>query len=114
MRCPLCNEKLREVNRRGVHMDVCPECRGSWIDGSEVERLFAVTGMRQPETEERAQLVRADASIRDGVRKHDEDRRHHEDRDDDEPERSDGAGRKARRGGFLGNLMDMVGGGETD
>lgn len=40
MRCPLCGVPMREVNRRGVKIDVCPECRGVWLDGGELERLL--------------------------------------------------------------------------
>ncbi|MFZ5813716.1 MAG: zf-TFIIB domain-containing protein [Bacillota bacterium] len=32
---------MREVDRRGVRIDVCPECRGVWLDGGELEKLLA-------------------------------------------------------------------------
>ena len=41
MRCPLCNVSMREVPRRGVKIDVCPECRGVWLDAGEMEKLLA-------------------------------------------------------------------------
>ena len=41
MRCPLCNVAMREVPRRGVRIDVCPECRGVWLDAGELEKLLA-------------------------------------------------------------------------
>lgn len=41
MRCPLCNVAMREVPRRGVKIDVCPECRGVWLDAGEMEKLLA-------------------------------------------------------------------------
>jgi Zn-finger nucleic acid-binding protein len=40
MRCPMCNVPMREVNRRGVLIDVCPECRGVWLDGGELDKLL--------------------------------------------------------------------------
>jgi Zn-finger nucleic acid-binding protein len=40
MRCPLCNVKMREVPRRGVKIDVCPECRGVWLDAGEMEKML--------------------------------------------------------------------------
>ncbi len=40
MRCPLCNVPMREVRRRGVKIDVCPECRGVWLDAGELERML--------------------------------------------------------------------------
>lgn len=41
MRCPLCDVQMREVERRGVMIDVCPECRGVWLDRGELEKLLA-------------------------------------------------------------------------
>ena len=41
MRCPLCGVPMREVPRRGVKIDVCPECRGVWLDSGELEKLLA-------------------------------------------------------------------------
>ena len=41
MRCPLCDVPMREVERRGVTIDVCPECRGVWLDRGELEKLLA-------------------------------------------------------------------------
>ena len=46
MRCPLCDVSMREVERRGVRIDVCPECRGIWLDRGELEKLLAA----EPET----------------------------------------------------------------
>jgi Zn-finger nucleic acid-binding protein len=41
VRCPLCNVPMREVDRRSVRIDVCPECRGVWLDGGELEKLLS-------------------------------------------------------------------------
>lgn len=41
MRCPMCQVKMREVPRRGIMIDVCPECRGVWLDAGELEKLVA-------------------------------------------------------------------------
>ncbi|MBP2018181.1 Zn-finger nucleic acid-binding protein [Symbiobacterium terraclitae] len=41
MRCPLCNVPMREVERRGVRLDVCTECHGVWLDGGELDKLLA-------------------------------------------------------------------------
>ncbi len=32
---------MREVVRRGVQIDVCPECRGVWLDRGELDKLLA-------------------------------------------------------------------------
>ncbi|MCS7197906.1 MAG: zf-TFIIB domain-containing protein [Candidatus Bipolaricaulota bacterium] len=40
MRCPLCDVSMREVERRGVRIDICPDCRGVWLDRGELEKLL--------------------------------------------------------------------------
>jgi Zn-finger nucleic acid-binding protein len=42
MKCPRCeNSVLDERERDGVTVDVCRECRGVWLDRSELERIVA-------------------------------------------------------------------------
>lgn len=40
--CPSCNAGMQEVNRNGVHLDVCVQCRGVWLDRGELEKLLEV------------------------------------------------------------------------
>jgi len=47
LRCPLCDVKMKEVERRGVMIDVCPECKGIWLDKGELERLLALEDQEQ-------------------------------------------------------------------
>ena len=39
--CPNCQVGMREVERRGVLIDVCPQCGGVWLDKGELEKLLA-------------------------------------------------------------------------
>lgn len=39
--CPNCSSAMTEISRRGVFVDVCPNCRGVWLDGGELEKLLA-------------------------------------------------------------------------
>lgn len=42
MRCPLCRDTDLEPRfSRGIEVDVCPRCRGLWLDRGELERLLA-------------------------------------------------------------------------
>jgi Zn-finger nucleic acid-binding protein len=38
---------MKEVERRGVMIDVCPECKGIWLDKGELERLLALERQEQ-------------------------------------------------------------------
>ena len=49
MRCPLCEVSMKEVERRGVRIDVCPECKGVWLDRGELEKLLATAAAHEEE-----------------------------------------------------------------
>lgn len=39
MRCPKCGMDLREITVRGVQVDRCFSCNGTWLDAGELEKL---------------------------------------------------------------------------
>jgi Zn-finger nucleic acid-binding protein len=39
LRCPNCDGKMREVERRGVVIDICTDCRGVFLDRGELDAL---------------------------------------------------------------------------
>lgn len=42
MNCPVCdNSRLREVEKNGILIDVCPTCKGVWLDRGELEKLMS-------------------------------------------------------------------------
>ena len=50
MYCPVCDQvKMREVEKHGVLIDVCPSCKGVWLDRGELEKLMeSAREIRQP------------------------------------------------------------------
>jgi Zn-finger nucleic acid-binding protein len=41
MKCPVCHEvRMKEVDKNGIHIDVCPDCKGVWLDRGELEKLL--------------------------------------------------------------------------
>ena len=41
MNCPVCeNTRMREVEKNGILIDVCPDCKGVWLDRGELEKLL--------------------------------------------------------------------------
>lgn len=40
--CPNCDGSMRAVQRAGVEFDMCPRCRGVWLDRGELEKLMAL------------------------------------------------------------------------
>lgn len=39
--CPNDNSSMQTVDRSGVQFDMCPTCRGVWLDRGELEKLMA-------------------------------------------------------------------------
>jgi uncharacterized protein len=39
MTCPSCGASLVELDRSGVRIDACRNCRGVWLDRGELERI---------------------------------------------------------------------------
>ncbi len=37
-RCPVCGVEMFETIKYGVEIDVCPKCRGVWLDRGELEK----------------------------------------------------------------------------
>jgi uncharacterized protein len=106
--CPVDNAQLMEINKSGVMIDVCPECKGVWLDRGELEKILSITkeleaefnrdqqpvGSRAPERESYREDSRYDARDDRGNRYRDD--------DDDDDERS----RRGKRGG-LGRIFDI-------
>jgi hypothetical protein len=41
MRCPKCGQSLATEHYGTVEIDVCPSCRGLWLDANELETILA-------------------------------------------------------------------------
>ena len=44
MHCPKCGHKLVEEKHGSVEVDLCPSCRGVWLDLNELESIVANEG----------------------------------------------------------------------
>lgn len=51
--CPNCNTSMQNVQRSGVELDICPDCRGVWLDRGELEKLLSA-GREQVQEDGRA------------------------------------------------------------
>ena len=46
--CPNDNCAMQSVQRSGVEFDICPTCRGVWLDRGELEKLLSVARDENP------------------------------------------------------------------
>ena len=108
MHCPRCDvEVLEERERDGVTVDVCPKCRGVWLDRGELEKIIA-RAAREPDPWD-GRPTRAPGAAGGGRWQRDDERitDRHEDRrrrrDDDDDDDDD----DRRGGGFFGSLRNL-------
>lgn len=40
LKCPLCKEDMQEISKYNVVVDICPNCRGVWLDRGEMEKII--------------------------------------------------------------------------
>ncbi len=45
MHCPKCGQKLAPENYGKVEVDVCPSCKGMWLDAQELEQIVQKTNI---------------------------------------------------------------------
>jgi uncharacterized protein len=121
MHCPVCDEKLREVEKSGVSVDICPGCKGIWLDRGELEKLIEMSQSEGNYSDSRESQDRRRQSVddadqprcnhrQDGHSDHDRGDKH----DDDHSEKRDkdghdtqGYGRPKKKGSWL---ADIIGG----
>jgi hypothetical protein len=46
MHCPKCGQKLATEHHGSVKIDLCPSCRGLWLDANELETIVASESKR--------------------------------------------------------------------
>lgn len=68
MQCPVCGESLREKTRSGVTIDICPGCKGVWLDRGELDKLLTMECEETPKTAEQPALSVSSYPLRDEYR----------------------------------------------
>ena len=49
MDCPVCKtERLSMMERQGIEIDYCPQCRGVWLDRGELDKLIERSAAMTP------------------------------------------------------------------
>ena len=58
--CPNCNTSMQAVQRTGVELDMCPQCRGVWLDRGELEKILSSAKEAEAEQAQVAQRFERD------------------------------------------------------
>lgn len=113
MNCPVCDAKLRAVEKHGVEVDICPDCKGVWLDRGELEKLLELASTDGPVQQRAPERPVERAQVRDDHDHHDSDRDRDRERERDHARGYDQHGSKPRKkGSWLTDILGAVGGGE--
>jgi uncharacterized protein len=119
--CPRDGASLVEVNKSGVQIDVCPECKGVWLDRGELEKILQITRdlerefadpprvqTPQPIAAQPAARFEGQGDARPEYRdaRGNDSRGYRRDDDDDDDYERDGYGKRKRKSG-LSKLFDI-------
>ena len=103
MECPVCGDKLREIQKHGVEVDICPGCKGVWLDKGELEKILELADAGGPGAERAEDRARTDDRAYDDDRRAGGDRRPVAYRDDYKSQK------RRKKGGWLGDLLEGFG-----
>jgi Zn-finger nucleic acid-binding protein len=102
--CPVCDAKLREVEKHGVEVDICPDCKGIWLDRGELDKILQMTRNGGPISDVETRRV-PDARWDVDESQHDHPR--YRKRDGHHEQYSS---RRERRGSWLAEIFESFGG----
>lgn len=100
--CPNCQANMQALNRAGVEFDMCPTCRGVWLDRGELEKIIQSGRSSEPAMPAAAPAYVQRSPAPDRYREHGEQGEYGERGD---RERVSGDGRHRRKRGF--DLFDI-------
>ena len=98
--CPNCDGSMQAVQRAGVEFDMCPRCRGVWLDRGELEKLMAL------EREETPAIYGQPRPYSRPDHHHDDQRPTGYRRDDDDDRRAGAYGHKKKKRFDLFDIFD--------
>lgn len=100
MQCPVCQTTLKIVDRQGIEIDYCPQCRGVWLDRGELDKLI-----------ERSMQAENQYRDRPPAQYREDEREYRYDDDDDYKHRSSGQypHEKPKRKSSLSEIFDIFG-----
>jgi Zn-finger nucleic acid-binding protein len=105
LRCPTDGSRLVELERSGILLDACPECRGVWLDRGELDNILererrVTSGVRDDDDDFFEEMGGQRSRPRE--ERHREDRRYEDRRYEDDRYR-----KKKKRRSMLEDLFDF-------
>ena len=111
MQCPVCDERMKTIIRAEVEIDICPACKGIWLERGELDKLLEQEGGQSTPAADRARKPEHTRESEHHDHDHDHDQGHGSEERRVESER--GAQPK-RKGSWLGDILGGLGEGGGD
>ena len=111
MMCPVCDAKMRTIEKHGVEVDICPDCKGVWLDRGELDKIIQMTSDDNPKPRVERE---SEADHRKEFRDNDNRERHYDDdhRRDESSRTGHETGKSRKRESLLSDIFGMFGGGD--
>lgn len=119
MVCPVCDTKMKAIEKLGVEIDICPDCKGVWLDRGELDKIIEMVNQdsssySEPSRESYRKEERREPEFkeRETHRDYDEDSHRSSDRHKEEI-KYDKNGRPVRKKeSIISDIFGMFGGGD--
>ena len=109
MNCPVCDAKLRPIEKYGVEVDICPDCKGVWLDRGELDKILEMAAAESPTAQPSSDTREASRSPRD-EEDHHRDRPQHDDHREHGPDLDPRTGKPRRKSSWLSDILGGLGG----
>lgn len=96
---PIDGSPMRQINRYGIEIDVCPTTGGIWLDKGELEKLIAI--IKEDAMNDNSSIGRANSG------NHREASKHYHGDDDDYYDRNDHHSRKKGKMSRIAEIFDF-------
>jgi len=110
MNCPVCDAKLRAVEKHGVEVDICPDCKGVWLDRGELEKLIELVATDGPVQQGAPERPAERPRVYEDDHKSRDDDHHNKDREHDREAHDSHGGKPRKKGSWLGDVLGSFGG----
>ena len=100
MKCPIDETVLQMMDRQGIEIDYCPQCRGVWLDRGELDKLIELSMTEPPAPAPPPQAASPGPS-------YDSQRPAYPEQKYDDRRSEGGYSKKRKKESFLGDLFDF-------
>ena len=109
MNCPVCGEKMREIAKLNVQLDICPGCKGVWLDAGELEKIIDYSASENIRSES-VNASKAPVHDRDYDRRDEHHDKHKEYDSHHDHDKNQGYGNRKKRSSWLQDILGGLGG----